>query len=166
MCITAIHNILLHNIIIHNPVLHNIIIHNIHIHNPVIHNIKRYQNMSKSKKNFLDNPALRFIDIPQEEEEEQEQEQETAPVPAESEKPETPERTQTAPDELRAAVNVPEGYRLEKIAERRTKRLQLVVEPSLHDRLKAAAKDAGVSVNEFAIRALNEKIGKIGGGAE
>ena len=159
MCITAIHNILLHNIIIHN----------IHIHNPVIHNIKRYKNMSKSKKNFLDNPALRFIDIPQEEEEEQEQEQETAPVPAESEKPEkpeSPERAQTAPDELRAAVNVPEGYRLEKITERRTKRLQLVIEPSLHDRLKAAAKDAGVSVNEFAIRALNEKIGKIGGGAE
>ena len=158
MCITAIHNILLHNIIIHN----------IHIHNPVIHNIKRYQNMSKSKKNFLDNPALRFIDIPQEEEQEQEEEQaqETAPAPAESEKPETPERTQTDPDELRAAVNVPEGYRLEKITERRTKRLQLVIEPSLHDRLKAAAKDAGVSVNEFAIRALNEKIGKIGGGAE
>ena len=122
--------------------------------------------MSKSKKNFLDNPALRFIDIPQEEE--QEQEQETAPAPAESEKPETPERTQTDPDELRAAVNVPEGYRLEKITERRTKRLQLVIEPSLHDRLKAAAKDAGVSVNEFAIRALNEKIkiGKIGGSAE
>ena len=164
MCITAINNILLHNIIIHN----------IHIHNPVIHNIKRYQNMSKSKKNFLDNPALRFIDIPQEEEQEQEQEQEqeTAPAPAEyekpekPEKPEPPERAQTAPDELRAAVNVPEGYRLEKITERRTKRLQLVVEPSLHDRLKAAAKDAGVSVNEFAIRALNEKIGKIGGGAE
>ena len=109
-----------------------------------------------AKKNFLDNPALKFISLPQE--------QDTAPESAEPEsKPELAEpeskpepEQQTCLDEMRAVV--PEGYRLEKITEKRTKRIQLVTEPSLYDRLKAAAAAAGVSVNEYVIQAINEKI--------
>ena len=119
-----------------------------------------------TKKSFLDNPALKFIDIPQE------QNTDTPPEP----KPELGlEQNQPAPaavtteqqgrlDELRAIIpegfTIPEGYRLEKIVERRTKRIQLVIEPSLYNKLKAAAGKAGISVNEYAIQALNEKITK------
>ena len=110
-----------------------------------------------ANKNFLDNPALKFINIPQE--------QETAAVTAEPEPiqeaesqnvPEQVQESQTRLDELRAII--PEGYKLEKIIERRTKRIQLVIEPSLYDKLKAAAMRSGVSVNEYAIQALNAKI--------
>ena len=110
-----------------------------------------------AKKNFLDNPALKFISLPQE--------QDTAaaePEPIqEPEPPNEPERAQeqkpqTRLDELRTVV--PEGYKLEKITEKRTKRIQLVIEPSLYDKLRSAAARSGVSVNEYAIQALNEKI--------
>jgi hypothetical protein len=104
-----------------------------------------------AKKNFLDNPALKFISLPQE--------QDTAA--AEPEPIQEPERAQeqkpqTRLDELRTVV--PEGYKLEKITEKRTKRIQLVIEPSLYDKLRSAAARSGVSVNEYAIQALNEKI--------
>ena len=94
-----------------------------------------------AKKNFLNNPALKFISLPQE--------QDTATAPAEPEQ-------QNRLDELQTII--PEGYKLEKITEKRTKRIQLVIEPSLYDKLKTAAGAAGVSVNEYAIQALNEKI--------
>ena len=98
-----------------------------------------------AKKNFLDNPALKFIDIPQEQDK-----ADAEPEPIQEPEP------QTRLDELLAVI--PEGYRLEKIIERRTKRIQLVIEPSLYDKLKVAAGAAGVSVNEYAIQAFNEKI--------
>ena len=102
-----------------------------------------------AKKNFLDNPALRFIDIPQEIDGGQ----------AEHESVNAAQNVgsiESKLEELRAVI--PEGYRLEKIREKRTKRLQLVVEPSLYEKMKAAADAEGVSVNEYVIRALNEKI--------
>ena len=102
-----------------------------------------------AKKNFMDNPALKFIDIPQE--------QDTADAePEPIQEPEQVTEPQTRFEELRTII--PEGYRLEKITERRTKRIQLVIEPSLYDKLKVAAGAAGVSVNEYAIQAFNEKI--------
>ena len=86
--------------------------------------------MSKSKKNFPDNPALRFINIPQEDT--------TAPAKHGSEQQNV---------ELRAVI--PEGYRLEKIRKKRTRRLQLAVEPSLYEKMRAAADAAGVSVSKL-----------------
>ena len=106
-----------------------------------------------AKKNFLDNPALRFIDIPQENDSGTvtEQAERTSGNAVRSER-----SVEKKLDELRAVI--PEGYRLEKIKEKRTKRLQLVVEPSLYEKMKAAADAAGVSVNEYVIQAVNEKI--------
>lgn len=108
-----------------------------------------------AKKNFLDNPALRFIDIPQENDSGTvtvtEQAERTSGNAVRSER-----SVEKKLDELRAVI--PEGYRLEKIKEKRTKRLQLVVEPSLYEKMKAAAEAAGISVNEYVIQAVNEKI--------
>ncbi len=44
----------------------------------------------------------------------------------------------------------PEGYRKNPLyIEKRSKRLQLLVQPSLHAKVKARADKEGVSVNEF-----------------
>lgn len=71
-----------------------------------------------AKKNFIDNPALRFISEPE-------------PDP----RPET---------------KAPEGYKLNPIyVEKRSRRLQLVLQPSLYERVKATAAAAGQSVNDY-----------------
>lgn len=60
-------------------------------------------------------------------------------------------------------ASVPEGYKLNpKYIEKRTKRIQLVVQPSLYDKLKAAADAAGLSLNEYANQAFKDKLGRAG----
>lgn len=60
-------------------------------------------------------------------------------------------------------ASVPEGYKLNpKYIEKRTKRIQLVVQPSLYDKLKAAADAAGLSLNEYANQAFLDKLGRAG----
>lgn len=86
-----------------------------------------------AKKTFKDNPALQFISTAEEEQEV------------------TPE--QKAPTTAKA----PEGYKLNPLyVETKTKRLQLVLQPSLFDRVKKRAKQAGLSVNEYVHRILDE----------
>lgn len=54
-------------------------------------------------------------------------------------------------------VLAPEGYKLNPLyVETKTKRLQLVLQPSLFDRVKKGAKQAGLSVNEYVHRILDE----------
>lgn len=78
------------------------------------------------KKSFIGNPALQFISTAQEETQEEEQK--------------TP----------RAAEKPPEGYKRNPLyVETKSRRLQLVLQPSLYDRVKAKAKAAGLSVNEY-----------------
>lgn len=56
-------------------------------------------------------------------------------------------------------ASVPDGYKLNpKYIEKRTKRIQLVVQPSLYDKLKAAADAAGLSLNEYANQAFKDKL--------
>ena len=87
-----------------------------------------------AKKTFKDNPALQFISTAEEEEQEV-----------------TPEKK--APTTAKA----PEGYKLNHLyVETKTKRLQLVLQPSLFDRVKKGAKQAGLSVNEYVHRILDE----------
>ena len=106
-----------------------------------------------AKKNFTNNPALQFITIPEE------TEQNTAPAPAPEQGKDTkPGLDPSRLDELRQLI--PEGYTLTPIKEKRTKRIQLVLKPSIYEKLKAAADKAGISFNEYATQALIEKMEK------
>ena len=88
-----------------------------------------------AKKTFKDNPALQFISTAEEEE------QEVTPA-------------QKAPT---TAAKAPEGYKLNPLyVETKTRRLQLVLQPSLFDRVKKEAKKSGLSVNEYVHRVLDE----------
>ena len=55
--------------------------------------------------------------------------------------------------------NAPEGYKLSpRHGETRSKRLQLLIAPSLHEKLKERAAADGCSVNDFINRALTEAV--------
>lgn len=89
-----------------------------------------------AKKTFKDNPALRFISTA-EETEEREQTAEAVPVPVPS--------------------KAPPGYKPNPLyVEIKSRRLQLVLKPSLYDRVKAGAKASGLSVNEYCHQILDE----------
>lgn len=85
------------------------------------------------KKTFIegvvaeDNPALQFISTPK-------------PAPKQEE-PKPKARRENDP---------PEGYKLNPMyIETKSRRLQLVLQPSLYERVKEAAQAKGVSVNEY-----------------
>ena len=83
-----------------------------------------------SKKSFKDNPALQFIS-------------------------ETDSTPQTISESMPATV--PKGYKINPLyVETKTRRLQLVLQPSLFDRVKKEAKKSGLSVNEYVHRILDE----------
>lgn len=87
-----------------------------------------------AKKSFKDNPALQFISTAEEEE------KDIAPA-------------QEAPTTGKA----PEGYKLNPLyVETKSRRLQLVLQPSLFDRVKRGAEKSGLSVNEYVHRILDE----------
>lgn len=51
----------------------------------------------------------------------------------------------------------PKGFKVNPLyVETKSKRLQLVVQPSLYERIKAASDAAGLSVNEFCHRVLDK----------
>lgn len=84
-----------------------------------------------AKKNFKDNPALQFISAP---EREQEAESVTAPI-----------------------NKAPEGYKVNPLyIEKRTQRLQLILQPSLYNRLKEMSKKQNVSTNELIHQILDK----------
>lgn len=86
-----------------------------------------------AKKSFKDNPALQFISTPAEAEETAQE----APRPT-TEKP-------------------PKGFKLNPLyVETKSKRLQLVIQPSLFSRVKKRAEEQGISVNEYIHRTLDE----------
>lgn len=88
-----------------------------------------------AKKSFKDNinPALQFISDPEEEKEEAIKD--TQEIPAQP----------------------PEGYKLNPLyVETKSRRLQLLMQPSLHAKIKDMAKAKGVSVNELIHAALEE----------
>lgn len=89
------------------------------------------------KKSFIDNPALQFISTAEPEETRQEERE----LPASQAKP---------------AKKPPEGYKLNPLyVETKSRRLQLVLQPSLYDRVKAGAAAAGLSVNEYVHQILD-----------
>ena len=87
-----------------------------------------------TKKTFKDNPALQFISTAKKEEQEVKQEH-------------------TVPTTTKA----PEGYKLNPLyVETKSRRLQLILQPSLFDRVKREAEKSGLSVNEYVHRILDE----------
>ena len=65
--------------------------------------------------------------------------------------------TEAEPTPARSAA--PEGYKLNPLyIEKRTKRIQLVLQPSLYEKAKAAADKRGLSFNEFINQAIEATI--------
>lgn len=92
-----------------------------------------------SKKSFKAalNPAAQFISIPETQEE---------PTPS------------AAPERLKASA-APEGYKVNPAyIEKKTRRLQLLMRPSLYDRVKARAEAEGQSVNEMIDTLLEDAL--------
>lgn len=56
----------------------------------------------------------------------------------------------------------PKGYKLNPLyVETKSKRVQLVLQPSLYDSLKAASLEAGLSFNEYCHRVLSEAVREV-----
>ena len=89
------------------------------------------------KKSFIDNPALQFISTAEPEETRQEER-------------ELPLHKQSQPRSRQRAIKLNPLY-----VETKSRRLQLVLQPSLYDRVKAGAAAAGLSVNEYVHQILD-----------
>jgi hypothetical protein len=89
-----------------------------------------------ARKTFKDNPALQFLTDANEEIKTEEGQ---------------PERIQP-----RAAEAPPEGYKENpRFIELKTRRVQLVLQPSLYERVREAAFDAKLSLNEYIHQLLD-----------
>ena len=81
------------------------------------------------------NPAMQFISTPAE------------------------ETTTGAGEGVASTKDAPEGYKVNPLyIEKRSKRLQLLVQPSLYDKVKAQAETEGCSVNDYIHRVLEEAV--------
>ena len=86
------------------------------------------------KKSFKDNPALQFISTTEE---------------------------QPTEEAAESTGKPPKGYKVNPLyVETKSRRLQLILQPSLYARVKAQAKAEGLSVNEYCHRILDEATGK------
>lgn len=104
-----------------------------------------------SKKDFKNNPVLQFISDDQTETQ-TESKHETNKGTYKG-KSETLEQRLAELREL-----LPEGKSLAIKTEPRSKRLQVVLTPTLYRHIKAAAESKGISVNEYVNRTLEAKI--------
>lgn len=88
-----------------------------------------------TKKSFKDNPTLQFISTPEEQQE--------------AITPKKVNPSQVEPP--------PEGYKINPLyVETKKRRLQLVLRPSLYDKIKSGASKQGISVNEYVHRILDK----------
>ena len=113
-----------------------------HIHTSRLFLYRHNQGGHNHVKDFKDNPALQFIsDDPK-------------PRPKQTYKG----KSETLEDrlaEIRAML--PEGQSIEVKTEPRSKRLQLVITPTMQKQLRARAEQAGISINEYVIRAIETR---------
>lgn len=112
--------------------------------------------MSTTKKSFMGNPAIQFITAP-EPKEPTEQVQELPNVSAPVQKTDEPAQESAKTNAPVPNSNTPPaGYKMNPMyVETKSRRLQLVLQPSLYERVKKAAKDAGLSVNEYVHQILD-----------
>lgn len=93
-----------------------------------------------ARKNFKDNPALQFIS--------------TAGTDEEAAPETKANKAAAAP----SAGKVPAGYKINPLyVETKSRRLQLVLQPSLYERVKHGAAQSGLSVNEYIHRILDKE---------
>ena len=102
--------------------------------------------MSKKSKSFAedftDNPAIPFITTPQEPQEPQEQT--TAETPSKTTEP---------------AREAPQRPTMRFVyAEKKTQRVQLVMQPSVLERTRAAAESLNISLNEYINQAIIQRL--------
>ncbi len=70
---------------------------------------------------------------------------------------EEPKKPKAKPQ--KTAGGVPEGYRLDpRYIEKKTARLQLVLKPSVSEKLKAYCKAKGISINDFIGTMIEERL--------
>jgi len=108
-----------------------------------------------AKKSFInsENPALQFISLPTEQLEEVAEtiEESQTDTPKPNEMNNTKFTTEEIPTEP------PHGYKLNPLyVETKSKRLQLIMQPSLLAKIKDTAKNKGLSVNEYVHQVLTE----------
>ena len=108
--------------------------------------------MAKSKKSFVaGNPALQFISEPTEQIQ-----------PVEIEIPELVPAEDNIPYLDIQPETAPEGYKVNPMyIEKKTRRLQMLMQPSLHAKVKKAADRQGVSVNDYIHKVLEEHLKNI-----
>lgn len=59
----------------------------------------------------------------------------------------------------RGTVTAPEGYKVNReVVETKSRRVQLLMQPSLHTRLKERAQEQGLSFNDFVHKALEKAV--------
>lgn len=89
-----------------------------------------------AKKSFKDNPAMQFISAPEAE----------------------PQTDRPTPETLpRLTGKPPKGYKANPLyVEVKSRRVQLVLQPSLYERVKKRAEGAGLSFNEFVHQILDD----------
>lgn len=108
-----------------------------------------------AKKEFKVPAAKSFISAPVVD---PDQEDAKAKVPTKTAKE---KKTEEALERLNA-YPVPEGYEVPVgfmlVPERRAARINLMIEPSLKNRLKKAAAIRGVSMNELIVRLIDENV--------
>lgn len=93
--------------------------------------------MAKKKSFIGENPALQFISTAETETQPEERE----PMPAQAKPSQKP----------------PKGYKVNPLyIETKSRRLQLVLQPSLYEKVKATAKAKKLSVNEYIHQLLEE----------
>lgn len=96
-----------------------------------------------AKKSFKDNPALMFIS--------------GAEATGEEQEAKTEQTAAEAPVKAPTNAKAPQGYKLNPLyVETKSKRLQLVLQPSLFERIKAKATESGLSVNEYCHQILDK----------
>ena len=107
-----------------------------------------------AKKSFVaGNPALQFIS--------EHKEETVTPAVKEPAVKEPAEPVKKKADIAAAsrAEAVPEGFKPNPLyIEKKTRRLQMLMQPSLHAKVKEAADEAGLSVNDYIHRVLEEKL--------
>lgn len=100
-----------------------------------------------SKKTFKDNPALQFISGKEENSPSRET-KEKVPVPPEQDR-----------EKAAGFSQIPQGYKLNpKYIEKKTRRLQLIMQPSLYQKVKSRAEQKKISVNEYIHQILESAV--------
>lgn len=98
-----------------------------------------------TKKSFTDaNPAMAFISTAKEDLEEK---RETAPTKPQAKRNPKPKGVKAVPMKINYAV-----------VETKSKRVQMLMQPSLYDAIKERAEEEGVSVNEMMHEILKEHL--------